>query len=328
MALCASSLLLPVLGLHVPETWFQHTDALVLLQSSAVVNEPPLDKKAKAHELTEFCYEDHFGGLLSTAHPEKVKESLAKATSPCSSLETQLSQGHFTQDQFGNLLTMTHSEKDDPHADDESVAKDWWDNRASKSFQHLDKDYVASHAGEWDAFLPHFQWTGKAVLDYGIGAGYLGERLLKPPYSIGAYIGVDISQKALDAAKDILKPWSQNVHFHLTPQKFAELRPSIFVSQQVIQHFPSIKYLEDFLANVDASGAQELMLHFRASDSNRTSANDAYRTSGTTHNVGFALLTTASFLQTHLPHYVLNWSDTRPMCCGTNGQYTGWTRKV
>mmetsp|Transcript_67935 Transcript_67935/g.107747 ORF Transcript_67935/g.107747 Transcript_67935/m.107747 type:complete len:269 (+) Transcript_67935:44-850(+) len=204
-------------------------------------------------------------------------------------------------------------------------ARNWWNNSADEDFQHIDRDYVTKTAKAWELFLPRFYWYNKKVLDYGIGAGYLGETLFKR-YPIGFYIGVDISQKALDAAGEVLKPWARNVQLLLTPQMFSKLAPDIFVSQQVIQHFPSVEYFIDFLRNVDASGASELMLHFRQAPDGVTKANDAYA-QGLTQDVAMGLVTTHKFIAKHLPHYLLRWFDYQPMAKGTVGEYTKWTRR-
>merc|ERR1719281_2147507 len=100
------------------------------------------------------------------------------------------------------------------------LARDWWNSNASANFQHLDRSYVEGHEKDWTAFLPKLAWKGRRVLDYGIGAGYLGEALFQAPYTIGSYYGVDISQNSLDAAAQVLTPWSSQVHLLLTPQSF------------------------------------------------------------------------------------------------------------
>jgi 2-polyprenyl-3-methyl-5-hydroxy-6-metoxy-1,4-benzoquinol methylase len=208
-----------------------------------------------------------------------------------------------------------------------AAAKAWWNNSANEGFQHIDREYVQKTMAAWQAFLPHYQWTGKRVLDYGIGAGYLGEVLFQNPYFIKSYVGVDISQKALDAAGRNLAPYAPNFQLLLTPQNFQALTPQVFVSQQVIQHFPSVAYLDQFLANVDSSGAPEVMLQFRMSSDGATTTNYAYQKDNTSHgDVAFALVTSANYIGQKLPHYQFLWSEKRPMCCGTTGQYTGWKR--
>merc|ERR1712157_712125 len=92
--------------------------------------------------------------------------------------------------------------------DDSSAAKNFWDSKASAKFQHLDREYVEARMSGWQKFLKKFDWSGKKVLDYGIGGGYLGETLFKN-HSIGAYVGVDISQNSIDTATKVLEPWAQ-----------------------------------------------------------------------------------------------------------------------
>uniref|UniRef100_A0A7S2DC10 Methyltransferase type 12 domain-containing protein n=1 Tax=Alexandrium andersonii TaxID=327968 RepID=A0A7S2DC10_9DINO len=211
---------------------------------------------------------------------------------------------------------------------DAANAADWWDHKADERMQHTSTAYVMEKASDWKAFLPRVNWAGKRVLDYGIGGGYLGEVVLRN-YSVASYTGVDISNRALDAASKTLQPWSNKVSFHLTPVRFQPLRPDIFVCQQVIQHFPSVPYFEEFLENVNSCGANELMLHFRQSKDGTTYSNDAYgQDKGTTRNVMFALLTSKEFIVERLTNYELKWTDSRPMCCNTYGVYTGWKRKA
>ena len=109
--------------------------------------------------------------------------------------------------------------------------------------------------------MTRYDWKGKRVLDYGIGGGYLGEVLFKE-YEIASYVGVDISQKSLSAAAKTLSLQIDQgkVRLLLTPQDFNTLKPDVLISQAVIQHFPSVKYLDSFLANVNSAGACEVML--------------------------------------------------------------------
>lgn len=211
-------------------------------------------------------------------------------------------------------------------ASPEDEAKEWWDNSASDAFQHIDGEYVSKHAHEWQKFLVHFDWKGKKVLDYGIGGGYLGKTLFEE-YGISHYMGVDISNKALDAAKANLAKYNtnDNVELALTPIQFSAVSPDILVSQQVIQHFPSVDYFKNFLENVDNSNANQVMLHFRASSNGTTYSTNAY-SKGHEKDVTFALLADKDFIAQHLKNYKFVWSDTDPMCCNTMGVYTGWDR--
>mmetsp|Transcript_75869 Transcript_75869/g.217133 ORF Transcript_75869/g.217133 Transcript_75869/m.217133 type:complete len:156 (+) Transcript_75869:650-1117(+) len=115
----------------------------------------------------------------------------------------------------------------------------------------------------------------------------------------------------------------------LAGPQFHESTPDLFVCQQVIQHFPSIAYFETFLANVDASGAQDVMLHFRQSKDGKTAAGGAYANSaGAVRDVSLALLTTVAFISERLLHYELSWTVSKYMSLGYNGTFSGWRRKV
>jgi len=206
----------------------------------------------------------------------------------------------------------------------EDKVQKWWDNNADKEFQHLDRAWVEQHNKEWPKFLQRFDWKNKRVLDYGIGAGYLGETLLVN-YNISQYIGIDISYKALQATRETLGFAKERVTLCEAPQQLVSFAPDIIVSQQVIQHFPSIEYLQDFLGNVDKSHAGKLMLQFRQSDSKQTIVNNAYERPN--EDPIMALMTDVSFLQSHLHNYVNVWHFSSPMCCNTVGMWTGWTRK-
>jgi len=203
--------------------------------------------------------------------------------------------------------------------------KKWWNNDTDEKFQHLDRTYVKRHLKEWPIFLKRFDWNGKRVLDYGIGGGYLAEVLLNE-FRVSEYIGIGLSYKSLYDAKKTLNFASEKVTLCQAPQQFVTFAPDILVTQQVIQHFPSVDYLLEFLGNVDKSDAQELMLHFRQSKSGQTTVDNSYDAGNVS---GFALMTHVEFLQQHLDNYVNVWEFTSemcsPLCCGC--QYTGWKRK-
>jgi SAM-dependent methyltransferase len=244
----------------------------------------------------------------------------------CTAVSSSNFRGHSQQGSVTHVQLLAPSPQSPGNTSGANEAKAWWNNSADEDFQHIDRGYVTKGAKSWEMFLPRFSWVHKRVLDYGIGAGYLGETLFKR-YPIELYVGVDISQKALDAAGKVLEPWGTKVQLLLTPQSFHSLAPDIFVSQQVIQHFPSLEYFTDFLRNVDASGASELMLQFRRAPDGVTKANDAYKV-GLTQDVAMGLVTTHEFIAKHLPHYLLRWFDTQPMSYGTLGEFTKWTRRA
>jgi len=214
---------------------------------------------------------------------------------------------------------------------DDSEATAWWNKNASDQMMHLDPAYVAKLEQGWSAFLPHFNWTGKAVVDYGCGGGFLGLKLFET-YGISQYTGIDIAQKSLDQTRTRLAKWvaDDTVQLKRTPVEFSDVNSDIFVSQQVIQHFPSVDYLEHFLENVDSSQAKQLMLHFRQSNNGETYSTDAYRNGAASkrQDVVFALLANVSFFTSHLKNYALMWQESSPMANGTKGTYLGFQLKA
>lgn len=212
-----------------------------------------------------------------------------------------------------------------------SVARKWWEEQSSQEFAHRSlggylkgKDAVVS---SWEQyFLKRFDWRGKRVLDYGIGGGYLGDVLFST-YGLGSYVGVDISNKSLMAAKrNLAKEVAQGkVNLLLTPQRFSTLKPDIVVCQAVIQHFPSVQYLNQFLENADNSGAAEMMLQIRYGNTTKDSSAYIGASAQDEHKVMLALVTNAGYLQSKLRNYELVWSN-GPL---ETNQYlfTGWKKK-
>lgn len=214
-------------------------------------------------------------------------------------------------------------------APENTTVRSWWEEQSSQEFAHRSlggymKGKSAVLASWEQHFLKHFNWGGKRVLDYGIGGGYLGEALFSK-YDLGSYVGVDISNKSLIAAQNTLSKEvaEGKVHLLLTPQSFGTLHPDILVCQAVIQHFPSVEYLDQFLANADSSGASEMMLQVRYG--NATKADSAYDGAGVDeHKVMLALVTNGAYLQRKLSNYKLVWSD-GPLN-GNQYLFTGWRK--
>lgn len=105
--------------------------------------------------------------------------------------------------------------------------------------------------------------ANKSILDYGIGGGYLGIHLHEK-YQIKKYIGVDISERQLKFASNNLQNHNiKNYELLLSPIKFNEIKCDVFISQAVIQHFPDINYLNEFLNNINESNISLIMLQIR-----------------------------------------------------------------
>ena len=125
-------------------------------------------------------------------------------------------------------------------------------------------------------------WEGKTVLDYGTGGGFCGLHLFNK-YKIKKYVGVDVSPRSLQYARETLQ--GKNFELHKTPYDFKRAGADVFFSLACIQHFPDKAYLKNFLGNLQSSGIQTIILQIRAGD--ETVFSNAYKTGG---NVGLACI--------------------------------------
>ncbi len=106
------------------------------------------------------------------------------------------------------------------------------------------------------------RFVGKTLIDYGTGKGLFG-KLLYEQHGLGKYIGIDISERSLNAARETLAAFPQSEFFH-APVDFARLTADIFVSFACIQHFPFKLMLDRFLENLNQSRIPWLLLQIRA----------------------------------------------------------------
>ena len=109
---------------------------------------------------------------------------------------------------------------------------------------------------------------GQRVGDYGIGGGLLGE-LLWSEYGISHYVGFDVAERQLGLARQRLRNASCSHDLMLVDGSrgdatdFALHRLDALVSQQVIQHFPSQFYTEEWLRSLAAAQIPRLLLEVR-----------------------------------------------------------------
>ena len=157
----------------------------------------------------------------------------------------------------------------------------------------------------------------RTVAEYGIGAGLLGQVMLQN-YSIAHYVGIDISRRQLGAASKRLESCCQHRYTLILAEEQAlrdailqPFRIDLFVSQAVIQHFPSDKYFASFLAVLSRSGIRYLMLQTRESGAQE---NDVTR----------AQVTKRPFLRAHLAPYRMLWHSPTM----TNGYVFYWFERI
>lgn len=151
-----------------------------------------------------------------------------------------------------------------------NLVKNFWE-KCNTTFAHITTDdWLVDQRSLINVYSKNIERfaidpTSKIIIDYGIGGGYLGKHLLSN-YSISEYIGIDIAERSINAAKHNLANY-KNVQFHLTPIDFSKFNADIFFSFAVIQHFPNKTYLDNFLANLNDSGISEILLQIRYNNS-------------------------------------------------------------
>jgi SAM-dependent methyltransferase len=128
-----------------------------------------------------------------------------------------------------------------------------------KNYKDLTQGWDKHFLAQLNAVKPLSNTT---ILDYGIGGGYLGIHMYSS-YNINKYIGIDISERQLKYAKHNLQQFNINYELLLTPVEFKNIQCDIFISQAVIQHFPDVEYLNNFLTNLNSSDIPFIMLQIR-----------------------------------------------------------------
>lgn len=200
------------------------------------------------------------------------------------------------------------------------TAKAYWE-RAPLLMAHIARKQQTSLFSEWRRWWldtlnnERHALKAAAVAEYGIGAGGLGLLLLKE-FRVRNYTGIDISERQLKHAHSTLKAQGfvhgQSYHLHLAASglEFRTLRADVFISQAVMQHFPSRAYTEAWLANLDRSGIPTLMLQPRWSATPRF--NEWGRHGAPRDNVATVRNGTAfdsDFILEHLRNYELRWAS-------------------
>lgn len=194
----------------------------------------------------------------------------------------------------------------------------WWD-RASQRFAHRQykstSDLKATWRSVWlDRFCSDGRCNGATFTEYGIGAGLLGQLLLTE-YGAKHYAGIDVSNKSLEASRARLEKSSisrERFSLHGVSVPFDQLGSRVFISQAVIQHFPSLNYTLAFLRRVNQCGAEYLMLQLRAgaSDSKKVVIPRLKHPGGFVEGaVRNATRMTTEELTRSLDRYVIEWHN-------------------
>ncbi|KAJ1640823.1 hypothetical protein T492DRAFT_926377 [Pavlovales sp. CCMP2436] len=158
-----------------------------------------------------------------------------------------------------------------------SGARNFWENTASKAFSHTEYNRWLWDETWLKSFVCLFTPDSR-VVDYGIGACLLGETLLSR-YNISHYISIDLADRQLEACgKNLASKFPASRYTLLRADALPDLeplKPTHFVSQAVIQHFPSRLYYESFAARINAASTlRAVMLQPQVG---KLSEHDSYR---------------------------------------------------
>lgn len=195
----------------------------------------------------------------------------------------------------------------------------WWD-RADTYFAHRRYKSEIEMGTNWHSvwlnrFCNDGRCNGTTYTEYGIGAGLLGEVLLTE-YQAKHYAGIDISKKSRDASLQRLQRLSisrSRFSLHDVHVPLDQLGSRIFVTQAVMQHFPSLNYTQAFLRRVNECGAEFLMLQPRdgTSDSTKEVIPRLSHPGGWVQKaVQMASLLSTEELTRNLDRYILEWAVT------------------
>ena len=206
-----------------------------------------------------------------------------------------------------------------------------------------------------NGFAERHDLRGKHVVDYGIGAGLLGAEMLGAR-GASHYTGIDIANRSLTAARKLLHhATNQKVardllrhatnrtlgyaiqegtyDFLLAPVEFAPLRADVFISQAVVQHFPSMAFCDDFFARLERSHIPVIFLQLKHASPPRclnVSTGEGFAIKEYARHVLVACSLDQAYLRSRLPSYRSRWESfqynvggfMRPLNT-THGRYAG-----
>jgi len=187
-----------------------------------------------------------------------------------------------------------------------------WDKRVGPTTAHLEYNDTLKKEDLEKLFKQATKGVdllGAMVIDYGCGGGFLCEYLLNNK-DIGGYVGLDISERSIAAAKKRFKNASDIVTFNLispmhkcekeTP--FDELYQTFCLN--VLQHMPDSEHLDNILEVLDSICSENLILNFRQGEKLEFSPTP-YKT---THEINLANKIPLKYITSKLKNYKLKRS--------------------
>jgi len=109
-----------------------------------------------------------------------------------------------------------------------------------------------------------FPVKNKTVIDFGCGGGYIGKYVLD--HGAKKYVAYDVAARSIRRARQNTAGYEDKTTFiQLSDHRwdFAAHEPDMIVALAVMIHFPSVQYMDNFLASCERSGAKYLVLEIR-----------------------------------------------------------------
>jgi SAM-dependent methyltransferase len=143
--------------------------------------------------------------------------------------------------------------------------KKFWENTGERN-AHLglsgNESFYLKRAEEM--VVNHFPVKGKTIIDFGCGGGFIGKTVLD--HGARKYIAYDVAARSIARAKETTKEHSGKTEFILLTDHrwdFTSHKPDMIIALAVMIHFPTIGYMDNFLASCETSGAKYLVLEIR-----------------------------------------------------------------
>lgn len=136
----------------------------------------------------------------------------------------------------------------------------WWD-KIDPPYAHIGR-LSSEYANEFQRCLLNTSLVNiESIVDYGCGGGNLGCYLFEKK-EIEYYIGMDISKRSIDAAKERLDGLKSDFVL-IETEDFQFPDADAFMCFHVIQHFPNLDYTDRFFSALNETNYKFLFIQFR-----------------------------------------------------------------